>query len=457
MTEAINTTQLRLALAEALGESPDSIQGINPKWVRLMKEGVLVQLHIGRWRGKTRLTWSDLGIDLDEEEDESLQSIIDLGHKKLLPAELLKELDGIDSAARKWLAKKAFRTHWGYFVPVSIYADWKARHEEYRADYFAARDRLLQNYGQIIGEVINGYRLHANRAYNRLMAVSPEALAHFKDQKCFVDAFIESVRRNIWQPMEIESSFRFDVELNYIPLPSLMAQDTAEKERIELAAAAERERVEMKLQDERDAARAKEDIRRAEVEAARDAAEWKRQLMMEMHQDVINQARAGLEEQALGFVRDVAVQLRSLAYKASLDILAAIQRGGTLPPRSVVQFRNLAKQVKELNIYGDSDLEAMINRLDFEIDKEAKDRDIAEIEANLKDAATIIRSSLIGLGEEPRRARGLGISDDPPPAVVRRARRRLGLDEPGGNDGGLVMQLPAFRQARLLDLDLEVA
>ena len=40
------SNELRLALAEALGESPAAIAATNPRWLRLMREGVLVRLHI---------------------------------------------------------------------------------------------------------------------------------------------------------------------------------------------------------------------------------------------------------------------------------------------------------------------------------------------------------------------------------------------------------------------------
>ena len=112
----------RAAIAEALGEAPDSIQATTPRWLSLMQEGVIVRLHIGRWRAKAGLTWTDLGLELDQETGSDLKEIISLGYKRLLPKDIIRELDSIDSKARKWLDAKAYRTHWGFFLPAMLLA-----------------------------------------------------------------------------------------------------------------------------------------------------------------------------------------------------------------------------------------------------------------------------------------------------------------------------------------------
>ena len=440
--------RMRLALAEALGEDPDAIQASNPRWLALMREGVLVSLHIGRWRAKTRLSWHDLGIELEEEADRELQKIVDLGHKKLLPASLLKELDAIESAARKWLEKKAVRTYWGFFVPVTAYVEWKEINEEHRSRYFAVRDRIVRDYQALVAEVVAGYRVAAQGAYRRLKALHPEALERFPNVDAFVEAFVQGIQVHIPPAEVIRDSFYFETELRYVPLPSLMAEEWAERERIEAQAAAERERLELQLQVEREWAWAEREKLRAEVQAARSAAEWKERLMREMHRDVVEQARRQKEELVDGFLRDLVVQLRSLVYEATTDVLAAIKRNDRLPPRSVVQLRNLVEQVRSLNFYGDQEIEAMINRVAFQVDG-VQDRNLAEIQSSLRDIATVVRASLIGLGEKPRGARSLGVADEPTPEMVRRARRGLGLED---EEGAIVeLPFPSFRQARLAE------
>jgi hypothetical protein len=51
------------------------------------------------------------------------------------------------------------------------------------------------------------------------------------------------------------------------------------------------------------------------------------------------------------------------------------------------------------------------------------------VERVLRDVAVVTRSTLIGLGEQPRSARSLGVPDQPAPELVRTARGRLSLSE----------------------------
>jgi hypothetical protein len=54
---------------------------------------------------------------------------------------------------------------------------------------------------------------------------------------------------------------------------------------------------------------------------------------------------------------------------------------------------------------------------------------VREVERVLRDVAVVTRSTLIGLGEQPRSARNLGVPDQPAPELVRTARGRLSLGE----------------------------
>lgn len=444
--------ELRRSLAGRLAEDPEQIKATAPHWLSLMKEGVLVSLHIGRWRAKSRLTWRDLGIEIDEASEKDLSELLDLGHKKLLPASVLKELDSIDSAARKWLDKKSFRTYWGSFVPVTAYDEWKAGNEEQRLRYFAARDRLVEDYDQIVDSLHYGYRLAARSAYGRLKALSPQSVREFPSEDAFVKNFTYNVMAHLESATAIQHSFYFDVELRYVPLPSLLAEEMEQAARHEAAAKLEWARLEeakeqqrIRVQAEEDRAWAERAKLEAEVQAARSAAEWKEQLMKDMHRDVVDQARRQKEKLVDGFLRDVVVQLRSLVYESTTDVLGAIQAKAGLPPRSVVQLKNLVDQVKGLNFYGDTEIEQMIGLVANQIDRAAEDRNLGQIEANLRDIATVVRASLIGLGEQPRGARDLGVVDDPSAELVRTARRGLGLDAEAEMEPAL-----GGRQARLV-------
>ncbi len=111
----------------------------------------------------------------------------------------------------------------------------------------------------------------------------------------------------------------------------------------------------------------------------------------------------------------------------------------------MVQLRNLVKQVGNLNFYGDEDIEQMVKKVDGQLTRPAQTRNLSQITTNLRDIATVTRASLIGLGEQPRLARGLGVAEVPTGEMVRQARRGLGIEE--------VVEMPVRRGAR--DMVLE--
>jgi hypothetical protein len=442
MTKRSDELCLTLTLAQALGEDPEAITATNPRWLQLMREGVLVRLHIGRWRARTSLRWRDLGVVPGQgEEERVLDEILDLGHKFLLPRNDVRALDSADSSARKWLERNAFRTYWGFFVPVTAYAEWKAGNEEFWQQYLAIRDRLATDYDQTIARVLAKYHVAARAAYRRLRALHPEAMQGASETD-FATRFVDEVSRHIPTQEAFYDSFYFDVELEYVPLPSLLAEEQAEAARIQAEVRAEQEQRELALRLARERAWAEEEKIRADVTAARSAAAWKEQLMREMHREVVEQARQRKEQVIDSFLRDVVAQLRTLAYEVATDVLASLQKNDRLHPRSVVQLRNLVEQVERLNFAGDADLDSMLTGVRVQLDLAAEDRSAREVERVLRDVAVVTRSTLIGLGEQPRSARSLGVPDELAPALVRTARGRLGLD---GHDARLqALPLPGI-------------
>jgi hypothetical protein len=371
-----------------------------------------------------------------------LHELLELGHKYLLPRADLKALDSVESSARKWLEKNAFRTHWGFFVPVTTYAEWKAGNEDFCRQYLAIRDRLAADFAGTVERQLARYRVAARAAYRRLRRLDPEAVAEIGEGD-FVSRFVERISRQIPSADEFYGSFYFAVEIQYVPLPSLLAEEQAEADRVHAQTRADAEQLDLDLRLERERTWAEGEKLRAEVDAARGAAEWKEQLMREMHRDVMEQARQQKEQVVDSFLRDVVAQLRTLVYESATDVLASLQKNGRLHSRSVVQLRNLVEQVERLNFAGDADLDAMLAGVRMQLDLAAEDRSVREVERVLRDVAVVTRSTLIGLGEQPRSARSLGVPDQPAPELVRTARGRLSLGE-----GAQALPLPGMGTPR---------
>ena len=118
----------------------DGIKTGNPKWLALMREGVVVKLHVRRWRAKSRLDLNDLG--LPSEADDLIGDLLNLGDKRLLPKALASRLEAIESAGRKALERNGYSTFWGTFVPASNFDAWKTENDTHKQRYLDARNEL---------------------------------------------------------------------------------------------------------------------------------------------------------------------------------------------------------------------------------------------------------------------------------------------------------------------------
>ena len=218
----------------------DGIKTGNPKWLALMREGVVVKLHVRRWRAKSRLDMADLG--LPSETDDLIGDLLNLGDKRLLPKDLASRLEAIESAGRKALERNGYSTFWGTFIPASNFDAWKAENDAHKRRYLDARNELRDSYSDIVAQLTDAYRGAARAAFRRAKALDPgvgqpmtrlEAQRHLLDEDQFVNLFVRRITRQIPTENQIYDSFGWEEELTYIPLPSLLAEDAAEKDRIQ--------------------------------------------------------------------------------------------------------------------------------------------------------------------------------------------------------------------------------
>lgn len=409
----MSTVKVIESIAEKLGLDPTEVKIGNGDWVRMMKSGVLAELHIGRWRAVSRLSLDDLGIDFIEGE-EGAEDLIRLGEKYLLPPAIVKELNAVDTGARKVLEKYSFKTFWGNFLDAESFAVWKDENENFKARYFAIRDRIVSDYQDIRGEILAEYAKAARAAYRRKMAIDAASMTAVRGiaEDIFVERFVDRVLGLIPSAREISESFHYDVEYRFVPLPSLLEEDALETDRIRNRRTAERE-----LSD-------------AEIA---------------MKREVVEAARRQKDELIGGFMKDVVSQLTTKVYEAATDILDTTSKNGNLHPRSVVQLQTLISRVRSMNFFGYEDVEKMLSQAESILDRSPDARNVKEIVSKFEDIATITRATLLGLGERPRSARRIGVSDNPTPSMVRKARGRLGMDVED------VEVLPEMRSARIVE------
>ena len=171
---AANTNQIeqiKNELARCLGESPDRITQITPQWLNFMRGGVVVDLHVGRWRGRSKLEYKDLGLPEPKggADEQALASLLTLGRKNLLPSRYLKRFDAIEASARKVVAENGSDTYWGVFVAAERYQEKvKPALVDYYQGYFETLTDMVQNFELVKMELADEYRHQARTRFSAL-------------------------------------------------------------------------------------------------------------------------------------------------------------------------------------------------------------------------------------------------------------------------------------------------
>lgn len=392
MTQTQTATKKAAIIAEKLGVQPDEIKVENPRWLNLLQEGVIVRLHAHRWRARTSLDLSDLGLPGNDGAARLYGDMVDLGAKYLMPKKVLKNLDAIEVAARQALKKYSFQTYWGHFVPVTAYGRIKEILGKYRQEYDDAVQNWLERYDDLVAQVLESYAELARIAYRRRhrLQAGQDQDHRYLPEDAYVDSVVTRVRSLIPSKEEVKESCGFEIELSYIPLPSLLAADIDRAAEIQINTA-------------------------------------KKEAELAMHRDVLSRARAEAEERLQQFLADFTGQLWGIAYNACVDVLKTCSRNGYLHPRSVVQLRNIIDQLRALNFTDNEEINSFIAKMASIVETPASERSPDEVLATLRSIGVVARQTLIALGEPARSGAHLGIPDAPPAALVAEARQRIGL------------------------------
>lgn len=415
----------REELARVLGEDPGNISQIQPQWLNFMRQGVVVDLHVGRWRGRSKLEYADLGLPTPKTSgaESALGSLLTLGRKNLLPARYLKRFDAIESGARKMLAENGTSTYWGTFVSAERYqGKVKAALEDFYSDYFATLREMIDNFPNVVNELMDEYCIQARIAFNNLSKINQELFAdtmsYDEAEDRFINDFLNNITAMIPPASEIEASYAFDWELRFIPLPDMIEQGIGYDPSVQREYEA--------LEHDRKMNEIVQGAERASIRKAQKAEEA-------LRLEVLEKARKEKDEKVTAFMRDLVAQLRGMVYKASTDILSTLDKNQKLHPRSVVQIRNLVETIDQMNFFGDQDVDQMIARVRDEMAaiqvQPADQKSVEPMRATLEAIATITRDTLLNIGDTPRSGRSVGIPDLPAVGQVRAARATLGLDE----------------------------
>ena len=354
------------SIQERTGES--QIRPLVVDWRRWMTEGVIVGVHISRWRGNVSLRMEDLGMG-EELADSEAQEMLLLGKKLVMVPEFKKQFDSLEVRARATIKRYGFATHWGTFVPATAYSEMKAELTALKEQYMELAARYCGEYETHISSMQEIYRRIATRAYERFMRENPAAVAG-ASQREWVGIYVYEVMRRIPVKEALLASFAFDWDLSYIPLPTMIAEEEA-------AAAGIRNAVALKR---------------------------------EMDRDVQARAKAQKEELIDDFFAQVKAQINALVYDTCMDVIASLQGRENVHPRSIVQLNNLVENLQRLNFWGDEDVTEAIKKFRG-ITSGYSTRGSGEVTKILTGVLNQARETIQELGVRPENSRYLADDD----------------------------------------------
>ena len=330
------------------------VEKINNWALALMKKGLIVKLSISRWRAQTRLTFNDLGLRFaDVETAEFMRRYINLGTQKLLPPEVLNEIDIIERRARRILEEYSFNTGWGRFVPETALDEWGKENKAVYDDFVEAAKMLGVRYDEIIAAVKSEYKNMAKDVWRRLYSEDSAPT------ESFIEDFVSKIISKIPSKEDLIDSFRYRTTFSIILTPSSIEKDVSEAKKIKR----ESEMKDFEAQLERDA---KERLTENYIAKTRDLID-----------DFLDSTIVNMREYIKEFCDAV---LESIGRRKSVDSVVM---------KDIKKLKKMIKKVHLLNFYGDKEITDQLSELEREIDKFKGERSDELIIDKLKELVKI--------------------------------------------------------------------
>jgi hypothetical protein len=365
-------------VADRLGITLTRVE--SPDWDTLMQAGIVVTLHISRWRAARRRSLSDMGVVFSDSDETAAYTDFaddkDLGAEKLLPVEMIKRMNSIENAARSALRSRAIKTRWGYFLPIREFAAWKLDNDRRKYLYLAIRAEIDDQYSEIRNRAERAYRDAAKGAYRRAQG-DPSVYVPYS----FLDTYAQTRMARFMSQTELNASISWTEEYTFLPIPSLLAQEQAERERILAEAKLTTDQRNMLLT--------------INADTARDAANAKKRMVDD-------------------FLKDVQTELRGRILDAATDVLAALKKNPRLPVSSLNQVRDLVVTIDRMNILDDAEVRDQMSTLKALVgSRGTQDINEAMLRERLSEIASTTRTFLSDLDQglrDPREGLEGGIA-----------------------------------------------
>ncbi len=358
-------------VAEKLGVDADKLKQHKGAYIGMAAQmGVFATSHIGHYRAETSVVEEDLGIKLSEKEKEW----ISLGNQLLLPPEIVKELNHIEGMGRSNVKKHALELMMGHWIPVTAWDSFQAENEKLKADFFALRDKIVRDYPKLLKVVEKALYHRAEKVYDRLEKKPPHPAK-------WMDAFVKRVIGRAKSVGEVEGSFSWEIDLEWLPAPSTIEDEQLKLDKIAL----DRKKIQAnqaKLQSEENVRWA---VEQDQIKKMRDV----NAVVAEQHR----KKREALAQEHDKFAVDVELKLREALLGTATEILNSMDRNdGRLLQGSVTKLEKQLKRGRMLNFMKDEEIEAYYQEIEHQLSsrsgKRTRGRNIKGIMKRIEEKMT---------------------------------------------------------------------
>jgi|SRR5690625_79629 len=169
----------------------------------LQQQGVIVQVHVGRNRGTFELAPKVMGVNLKSDSVKGFfREYVKNGKLSFIPKEVEDRFHRVESGVREMRKRMAI----GYdnsFMPIEVYKEFSEKVKEFREDYLAVRDDVIESWDSLKA----GFENNLNSALSEMKTDDKEMIfnaiiAKYPSKEEYHDSFYLDTTLRAFPTME---------------------------------------------------------------------------------------------------------------------------------------------------------------------------------------------------------------------------------------------------------------
>jgi hypothetical protein len=180
----------------------------------IFTDGVLVDINISKWTAERLLQPEDLGL-----RKEQIPDTFKLGHKCLIPRDVIRSFHNMDYEARNLLTGYSFPFAFGgaRFVPKKMFLEYSTKMEDLKKKFYTSVEDFLVNYENYKLAVRPEYIKAGQAAYERMKKMGYAPV----DREGYVGQFLERVNTFYPSADKMRTKFKMEYVVFQVSLPDL--------------------------------------------------------------------------------------------------------------------------------------------------------------------------------------------------------------------------------------------